>query len=383
MFWLSLVSLLVVLYVAREAWLSRSLTDIGTIEPLPIRNDLPRVTVLVAARNEALTIENGVRSLLKLDYPNLEVLVVEDRSTDNTFAVLERIQREQPRLKIKRIRELPAGWLGKNHALAEGWREVSGEWVLMTDADVVFTPDVLRRAIAYAQRESLDHLAAFPTVIVPGLLGESFLAMFQVMFGLTMDLRKVRDPNHPAAVGLGAFNLVKRSAYQRSGGFAKLPLRPDDDVALARVLKASGARTDVIAAPDFVAVRWYENFGEIVRGLEKNALAPLHYSLPRIMGASAAVFVTFLWPYIGLFVQRVGTLGWGLSLAAGLILWTVAMASAHRMRVPMISRGLMFPVAVVLFSYIIWRNTVLLFTRGGIYWRDTFYSLRDLRSNHI
>ena len=144
----------------------------------------PRVSVVFAARNEAGTVGAAVPTMLALDYPDLEVIAVNDRSEDDTGAILDRLAAADPRLKVVHVTELPAGWLGKNHALADGGAAATGEWILFTDADIHFRPDVLRRAVAHARAHSLDHLAAIPALVILWLVVWLITAIFAMIFGI-------------------------------------------------------------------------------------------------------------------------------------------------------------------------------------------------------
>ena len=180
----------------------RSLRDVA-----PARA-CPRLSIITAARNEARRIEVALTSLLRLDYPALEIIAVNDRSTDETGAILERLARQHARLTIKHISELPEGWLGKNYALHVGAAEASGTLLLFTDADVVFEPTTLRRAAALMELDALDHLAAIPDVKVPGIALNAFVAAFGVFFSLYARPWKARDARSRFHIGIGAFNLV-------------------------------------------------------------------------------------------------------------------------------------------------------------------------------
>ncbi len=138
------------------------------------RSAMPRVSIIVPARNEAEHIEAALVSLLQLDYPDYEVIAVDDRSDDATGAIMERVTSEwrergeasHHRLKVLHVSELPRGWLGKVHAMWKAAQQATGEWLLFTDADVVFRPDALRRAMTYGERERADHVVLFPTMVM-------------------------------------------------------------------------------------------------------------------------------------------------------------------------------------------------------------------------
>mgnify|MGYP001237708278 CR=1 FL=1 len=218
----------------------------------PIAGPAPRVSVVVAARNEARGVEAGMRSLLAQHYPALEIVAVNDRSTDETGAILDRLALGEPRLRVVHVAELPAGWLGKNHALALGAAAASGAWLLFTDADVVMQRDTLSRAIGHAERTGLDHLTVVPDLILPGLL-KCFTVGFIVWFSVYVRPWKASDPKSRFFVGVGAFNLVRTTAYQRAGGHEPIRMRPDDDLKLGKILKRSGARAEALSGLDMAS----------------------------------------------------------------------------------------------------------------------------------
>ena len=124
--------------------------------------------------------EAAARALLALDYPALEVVAVDDRSTDATGRILDRLAASDPRLRVRHVSDLPPGWLGKNHAMAEGAASATGDWLLFTDADVHFAPDALKRSMAFALRHGLGHCVAFPHFVAPGFLERAFVTTFAV-----------------------------------------------------------------------------------------------------------------------------------------------------------------------------------------------------------
>src|SRR5687767_255648 len=187
----------------------------------------PPVSIIVAARNEESGIEQGLRSLLQLDYPALEIIVVNDRSTDRTGAILDRMAQANPRVAVVHLSNLPEGWLGKNYALYSGASRATGDLLLFTDADIVFQPTTLRRAVTYLEREGLDHLTAIPNTQVPGVALSAFIAAFAVFFSMYARPWKARDPRSSFHIGIGAFNLIRKSAYQAIGTHLRIAMRPD------------------------------------------------------------------------------------------------------------------------------------------------------------
>src|SRR5262249_34288822 len=206
----------------------------------------PRVSVVVPARNEERGVERAVRSHLAQDYPDFEVVAVDDRSTDRTGEILSRLAAADARLTVLPGVEPPAGWLGKPHALFEGFTAARGELVLFADADVVYDSRTLREAVAYAEAEGVDLLALLPkfetrgfweSVLMPYLLG--------AYFGGIGGLANVDRPRWFAAGG-GAGNLVRRRAYDAVGGHEGLKDSVVDDVPLASKIKTARFRARLL-----------------------------------------------------------------------------------------------------------------------------------------
>lgn len=376
---LALVTLGVTLLVAVEL-LCGDRRLIALRDVPPATDGLPSLSLIVAARNEARNLRAAATTLLALDYPDLELIIVDDRSSDATAAILAELAAVDPRLTVVTVAELPDGWLGKNHALWRGSRMARGELLLFSDADIVMAPDVLRRAVAYLQRERLDHLALSPRMTMPGTLLPIFGLTFILFFSLFARPWQARNPRSTAHIGIGAFNLVRAAAYRAVGGHEPIRLRPDDDLKLGKLLKQAGYRQDLALAPDFLAVEWYATLGEAVRGLEKNAFAGADYRIWLTLCGIAYHLVASLWPYLAVFLLS-GTARW-LNLAI-VVLLTLLLAHAASRHGAAPRHALGFPLGVLLFCWVMLRTMVLNLWQGGIWWRDTFYPLDELRRNRI
>jgi len=344
------------------------------------RTDWPRVSIVVAARNEERNIEEGVRSLLALDYPDLQITVVNDRSTDATAAILGRVAAEDPRLNVVTVEQLPAGWLGKNNALHLGAFRSDGDWLLFTDADVIFAPDTLRKAVAKSEDDDLDHLTAAPRVVTPSFWLRAFVPVFSMCFVLYVKAWAIRSKDKSACVGIGAFNLVRATAYRAIGGHEKLRLRPDDDVKLGKVLKEAGLQPDFVLASEHLEVEWYTSVGELIRGLEKNTFAGADYRCSVVLFAIAFLIVCYILPFVAVFVAP-----WPANVlfaaASGIYLGFAARSCRANGQPGVL--GILFPVGVLLFAMIQLRTMILNLRQGGIRWRDTFYSLEELKQNVV
>ena len=227
----------------------------------------PLVSIVVPARNEERNIAAGIRSLLKLEYANCELVVINDRSTDETGKVLDEISRENPRLKVVHLSELPKGWLGKNHAMWYGAERAAGEWLLFTDADVVLDPTTLRRAVAYASAEGVDHLTLTPKAVMPNWLLESFVVTFTMFFMIFLRPWNAPNKRSKAHIGIGAFNLIRAEAYRAIGTHQAIAMRPDDDLKLGKIVKKHGFSQELLDGIGLVEVPWYGSTRELVVGV--------------------------------------------------------------------------------------------------------------------
>src|SRR6185503_14393260 len=271
------------------------------VEIAPAGPGAPRVSIVVAARDEARHVESAVRSLLRLDYPDYELIVVNDRSTDGTGEILRRVAAMEPRLQVVDVTALPPGWLGKNHALHTGAERASGAVLLFADADVVFERDALSRAVGLLERERADHLTVAPRLILPSVPLTHFVNYLFLWGFLALRPWKTSDPKSGAYAGIGAFNLVRRPAYDAIGGFARIRLRPDDDLKLGKLLKRAGFRQLVANGMGQLEIEWYRTFGGAARGFRKNTFAVLNYNAA--FGVVAVVSnLAAAWPFVALFV---------------------------------------------------------------------------------
>lgn len=338
----------------------------------------PRLSVIVAACNEEDTVEPAVRSLLAARYPNLELLVVDDRSSDETGAILDRLALEDPRLQVVHNQHLPEGWLGKVHALHLGAQQATGDFLLFTDADVHFGRHVLIRAITLAERERLDHLSLLPEMVCPTLPLEVMVATFAGAILSFCQLLEWRE----GAMGVGAFNLVRRAALERSDGFPALRMEVADDAGLATVVVRAGGRSELRLAADDLRLTWYEDLPAMIRGLEKNLFGILSgFSLPRLAPLLALLLV---WVFGPLLTLLPGPLphAWVFLVAAGLGLAGYAWSVAGRLRMRRLS-FVLTPLGHLLLVWTVLRGGLLCAWRGGIVWRGTRYPVAALRAGQI
>lgn len=274
--------------------------DLSRRRPDP-QPDCPPVSIVVPARNEERSIREAVSSFCSQVYPDFEVIVVDDRSTDATPEILAELATRFSTLQVVEGVDPPPGWLGKPNALQIGTSRARGEWILFVDADVVYAPDLLARAVAHARQRRVAMLVLFPNFTTGGVIEASlmsclyFIGMAVAPLWLVMHSRS----RHFAAGG-GVFNLVHRDALRACGAFESLRNEVIDDVGLGYRVKATGARIAVALSGPLMKIRMYHGARETVRGFTKNVyplFRPFPWALPvPFVGG----FVMSLLPYYGL-----------------------------------------------------------------------------------
>lgn len=340
----------------------------------------PMVSVIVAARDEERHIESAVTSLLAQSYPDYEVIVVDDRSSDRTAHVLASLEGRDARLSVVTIRDLPPGWLGKNHAMHVAAQRARGELLLFTDADVILRPLALSRAVRLLRVEGAAHLTMAPELVMPSAT-LALVVNYGFMWGFFWARPwKTRDPRSSASLGIGAFNLVRASAYGVIGGHSRIKLRPDDDLMLGKLLKRSGHKQLVASASGEMSIEWYRSLGEFARGLRKNTFAALQYSVFLTIGLVTANLALCVWPFAAVFTSvGVERSLYVIAVAAQLVAY-VRQAIAQRAK-PWLA--VLYPVAAFITVVIVTAAVLRTVRRRGIEWRGTFYPLDELRANRV
>jgi hypothetical protein len=338
---------------------------------------LPRVSVVIAARDEAAVIERSVRTLLAQRGVAIDVTVVSDRSVDATAAIVGAVAAEDPRVRGLEIRELPERWLGKCYACHVGGADAAGDWILFTDADCRLRDDVIARALAVAARDGVDHVTLTPGVIQATLPARAWHLVFITsvcnwMAGVNQD-----DPDWH--IGVGAFNLVRAPIYRAGGGHEALRLTVMDDVRLGLLVRRAGGRTRAFLGGDDAPCDWGRTIAEVLQVTEKNYFAALDYrTLPALIGPPLFL-LPFAWALVRLFA------GTALDLATGLspmLLALPALVWARRLRWP-IAAAALAPALHVFMMYAVVRSAIVTLRRGGTRWRDTFYPIALLRDGAL
>jgi glycosyltransferase involved in cell wall biosynthesis len=342
--------------------------------------ECPRISILFAARDEEEKLSAALATLMEIDYPGLEVVAVDDRSRDATGRILDEFAKTHSRLRVVHVDKLPKGWLGKPHGLQKAYEASSGEWLLFTDADVRFKPDVLRRVVSLVRARNLDHLALLGEVEMVGFWERVLITFFGLGFHLAANPSQVSNPRSSRYVGVGAFQLLRRSAYETSGTHQRLAMEVVDDMKLGKIVKEAGFRSGCAVAEDFVTVRWHAGLGNLVRGVTKNFFAGAGYDLRIVIGQLAGLVMMNILPFVGVLLGH----GWvrALSAIAVMIALSFHIGVAWVMRVSPLY-ALTHPLGAALFFYMLLRSTVVTLWQGGIVWRDTFYPLEELKKGVV
>jgi GT2 family glycosyltransferase len=338
------------------------------------------VSVIFAGRDEAEKLPAALATLLAQDYPRFEVVAVNDRSKDATSAILHAAEQQDKHLKVIDVADLPSGWLGKPHALVAGFEKSQGEWLVFTDADVHFAPDVLRRALSLATERQWDHLTLLASVEMRGFWEITAISYFGLGFVFGNEPWQASNPRSRRYVGVGAFQLVRRDAYEKCGGHRRLRMDVIEDMKLGKLIKVAGCRSGVAVAQDMVRVRWHSGVRNVIRGVTKNFFAACHYNALFALCAMALPLIMSVLPFFGLAFAT----GWarvfaGAAVAAAIsihtgMIWSTSASPLY---------GLTHPLGALLFCWMLARSAIATLWRGGVMWRGTFYALEELRKGMV
>ena len=343
----------------------------------------PSVSIIVPARNEAEDIRETLVQLLALDYSNFEIIAVNDRSTDGTGQIMDEVANSPQAhglLRVIHIAELPSGWLGKTHAMWRAGQQATGDWLLFTDADVLFRPDALRRAVAYAEAERADHVVLFPRMVMKRPSERMMIAFFQALFVFGHRPWKVADPKARDHMGVGAFNLVRRPVYNAVGTYLALRMEVLDDMKLGKVIKNAGFAQRNVFGEDLISLHWAKGAFGIVNNLTKNFFAVLSFQWPRTVASIIGLGFVNLGPFLGVWLAH----GWAR------VPYAIALASLFGIYYGMSSMSavpayyfFLHPVSTSLFMYTLLRSMVHTLANDGIVWRGTKYPLEELRKGMV
>lgn len=376
------------LLVVAAIWLLFTWTALRNLlaaPPLPQRADLrstgdrPTVSAIIAARDEAARIEQTIRGLLAQQDIDLELVVVDDRSRDETPAILARLATEDARLRVVRVDELPAGWLGKCHACSRGAQRASGEWLLFTDGDIHMRPDVIVRAVAVARREQADHVTLWPAVNTAGPLARASILAWGQCLAVFCPASQINRDRGTRGVGVGAFNFIRAEAYRAIGGHEPLRMEVVDDVKLGWLVRRAGFRQRLYAGFADIEAEWAQTAAGVVRAVEKNWFAGMNYRLSHVVAVLSLISAVWLLGLLGPLLHP--TAGW-VALAGWLSPIVTAMWQTRRARWPMVT-AVLTPLGFAMFVAAGVNSTWKTLRQGGVRWRDTLYPLSELRAGAV
>jgi glycosyltransferase involved in cell wall biosynthesis len=358
-----------------------TLRGVLAVKSLPPQSEVgpgraPRVSVVIPARDEQARIETTVRRLLSQTGVELEVIAVDDRSTDRTSEILHSAAAEDPRLSVLRVDALPEGWLGKCYACHLGGQNATGEWLLFTDGDIWMKPDVIARAVGAALAERVDHVCLIFGMSHGTLAGRACHLI--ATMSLSRQAARLDRARPRGYMGIGAFNLVRTAAYREAGGHVPLRLTVCDDWMLGLLLRRAGRSTRAFLAGGDVEADWFATPLGMVRALEKNYFAARDYRIGRVL--VGAVLFLLLWTsgVVGPWTGAVAGVFAGLAM---LSVTVPAAVLAPRLRLPR-RAALLVPFVFPVLVLVMFNSAVRTLRQGGIRWRDTFYPLDLLRAGN-
>ena len=332
------------------------------------------MSVIIPARDEERDIERTVRAFLAQTWQALEIIVVNDRSSDATGAILERLREEDSRLTVIEGVEPPAGWLGKPAALHRGSLSAHGEWLAFVDADVVYQPEVLEAVVAELEDHQVEMVTLLPHFEMRGFWEHVLmpnLAMFVFTFVPLWLSNRTRS--RVLAVGGGTGNIVSRSAYDAAGGHEALRDAVIDDVGLARLMRREGFRTRVVRADRLVSVRMYHGLGEIVRGFTKNAFAIVDRSYVLALSGAIVIAVGNLLPF------ALAATGSRLAMATVAVIVITRVILFRSFRYGLANAVLAHPLMIASWLFILFRSVWYTGIRRQLHWRGRTYEADKTR----
>lgn len=343
-------------------------------------SELPSVSIIFSALNEQDHLPAALSTMLNLDYPHLEIIAINDRSTDQTGIILENFSKTFSNLRVIHIKELPENWLGKNHALYVGAKKAKGDWLLFTDADVLMDRLLLKKAMSYVLEKQIGHLTIYEKHLNKTFWLKILSLGSYASYCLTIKPWRIRYGWSKKYLGHGAFNLVRNSAYQHAGGHRAIAMQCLDDIELGKLLKTSGCKQDTVDGRDYIEREWYSSLSEMIRGLSKNSFAYFDFKLQSVARDFFIAFPYFFWPLIAVIFFS-GPIFWVNVCNVFLtICFTAFVATQFRLNK---MYALFYPIAILLLLYTVFYSIYLTYKYNGIYWRNTHYLLQKLRSKPV
>jgi chlorobactene glucosyltransferase len=342
---------------------------------------LPLISVIIPARNEQRNIRHCISSVLRQDYPNFEIICVDDHSSDGTAGILAELAESNPSLQVIHGAELPAGWAGKPHALVQGVALARGEWLCFMDADTFASPELLRASYHIALRLQADMFSILTAQVLGSFWERAVLPLVFLGLSFGFPAKRVNDPSRPDAISNGQFILIRRQAYEAIGGHSAVIDRIDEDRALALLAKQAGKRLVLADGRQVASTRMYTSLGEMWEGWTKNIYLGLLDKLWLLsFGALLGLAVSILLPawLIGSIAWLISGAGAAAMVVAGeaLVMW--AFLLAKRLQA---CRGFgiagwyafTFPMGAFIFTAMMLASAVNVISGRGVTWKGRRY----------
>lgn len=336
----------------------------------------PLISIVVPACNEEKHLKQAVLSLLNQKYEPLEIILVDDRSTDRTSIIMRELQNDFTTIKMVKITELPEDWMGKSNALAAGASVAEGEFLLFTDADVQMDSSVLLRAVNYIEQMGTDHLSLIFRNSTSGWLLNSLIIDSAFGFLLLFKPWKVRYNTNSNFIGVGAFNLIRKSVYTAIGGHESIKMHPIDDVMLGKLVKENGFSQDCLMGGELLCVPWYDSLSAMVDGLMKNAFALGHYRYMLVPLQLLIVAAVGILPFWGVLLGS-----WQIKIFSLLTLLLRCLQFYKALAVLRLPGRYLpgFLVSPYISCFIIFMAAYLTHKNDGVVWRGQHYPLKKLK----
>lgn len=378
MFWFGWIVFVLIAATTVPAVIALNLKRLKLTESEPSKTELPGVSVIVPARNEQTRIQDALTTLLQSRGITIELIAVDDRSTDATGQIMDEVAAADERLRVVHITELPEGWLGKNHAMHVGSTMATQELILFTDGDILYEPRAIEAAVRHFQDRRLQHLCLLPKMIPGGIVENVLVCFFGLAFATGTQIHLITTRWPMSYAGVGAFNLVDAQFYRSLGGHQTIALDILDDVKLGKMIKKNGGRIDFQMADEWLSVRWQPSLWGVVTGLEKNGFASLNYSMRQLLSVTLLFLISMVFPCVAPFVLPFQEASGFLATA---ILWHLVFAVLV-LRMP--GGWKLVPLFIVgpcIMAFAYWRSAIITLRQGGVRWRDSFYPLKLLRDS--
>ncbi len=329
------------------------------------------VSILVPARNEGHRIlDKSIESMINQTYGNYEIIVLNDRSSDETKEILEKFKVRDSRFQIIDGVDPPKKWLGKPHALHQALQKASGEWIIITDADIIFAPETLQTAVKYAEENNFDALTLAPKLILVSFWETLFMPVFGWFCVLAMPFHRVNNPNRAESMGVGNFFMFRRAVLDKIGGFESVKSQVAEDLKLAENLKKQQFKLRIDYAPELIETRMYSGFWEIWEGFTKNLFSGMKFSLAKTTFGVISVFLFGVAPVLLMFAALFfGQLALFVPLFSVYIVQTLIFAFIHREWQGNSLYALLAPFGLLIFLAILINSTVRVLSGKGVTWK--------------